>query len=143
MAKRVDPAKTAQKWGRVTPGRRQDYEDGVQHPTQSWQEKTLAARQAYNDGVQAAIAEDRFSAGVASTSDEEWKKKTLEKGPGRWAAGVAMSQDAYAKGFAPYAETLNNLTLPPRGPKGDPRNLERVAAVDRALRQKKEELMGS
>jgi hypothetical protein len=34
-------------------------------------------------------------------------------------------------------DVIANTVLPPRGPKGDPRNLDRVKAITTALRAKK------
>ena len=42
------------------------------------------------------------------------------------------------KGFQPYADTIRSTTLPPRFPKGDPRNLERTKAIATALFNKKQ-----
>jgi hypothetical protein len=40
----------------------------------------------------------------------------------------------YSNGIQPYLQLLSTLNLPPRAPKGDPANLQRVAAVTSAER---------
>jgi hypothetical protein len=50
---------------------------------------------------------------------------------------VQIAKDDYAKGFGPYANVIAATTLPPRYPKGDPRNIERVSAIAQALHQEK------
>lgn len=142
MAKIKDPASIAEKFSRVTPSRTQDYVEGVESPRADWERQTTAAAANYKQGIQKAIAESRFERGVKATGTSHWQEQTLKKGPGRWAEGVADAKDAYARGFAPYAETIRNLTLPDRGPVGDPRNLQRVAAVANALHEKKMKMTG-
>ncbi len=56
--------------------------------------------------------------------------------------GAVATVAAYEEGFAPFRTTIANLTLPPRGPKGDPKNINRVSAVASALHKKKLELEG-
>ena len=43
----------------------------------------------------------------------------------------------FEKGFAPYADVIRATALPPRFPKGDPRNYTRVQVIGTALRAKK------
>lgn len=142
MAKIKDSAAIAEKFSRVTPTRQQDYVDGVTDPRADWEKQTTAAAGNYNQGVQKAIAEKRFESGVRKKGTSHWQRQTLAKGPGRWAEGVSMATDAYAEGFAPYADTIKGLQLPARGPTGDPRNYERVKAVGDALHKKKLALQG-
>lgn len=126
-------AQIAQKWARVTPQRTADYEQGVRSPRKSWAEATGNAVQAYEQGIQESISKGRFAAGVAAAGDEKWKKKTIEKGVRRWGPGVQVAQSDFEAGFAPYRQVIEGVELPPRYPKGDPRNLERVAAITSAL----------
>jgi len=132
-------AEIAAKWGDVTPRREAYYRHGIESPKKVWVEEASAASDAWREGVTAAAAEDRFGKGVAAVGQEKWKKGALEKGVkmGRWREGVAIAKDEYAKGFAPYRDVIEAITLPPRGPKGDPRNIERVSIVTAALHAKK------
>lgn len=141
MAKIKDTADIARKYSRVTPGRQQDYVEGVEDPRADWEQQTLAAAKNFEQGVQAAVAEKRFEKGVKKAGTTKWQRQTLKKGPARWAQGVADAGEAYAEGFAPYAEVISRLDLPPRGPVGSPQNLLRVAAVAKALHDKKKELL--
>lgn len=127
----------AKKWSTVTPGRAGEYKAGVENPRKSWAESTLNAKQAYSDGVQAAISENRFEKGVANAGDAKWKKGAVEKGATRWPQGVALATDEYRAGFARYHGVIQNTTLPPKGPKGDPRNYDRVRAIGEALHAEK------
>jgi len=125
----------ANKWGTVTPQRTQYFQQGVERPLNDWEENTLAGENAYKQGVQQAANEGRFGRGVSKVGTEKWKKKATTVGVQRWAPGVQVAQDEYAKGFGPMAEVIESTDLPPRYPRGDPRNMERSAAMARALAQ--------
>lgn len=127
----------ASKWARVTPQRTEDYQQGVQNPKSSWQSATLAAAGNQAAGVQQAIADKRFEKGVQKAGDQTWQTGALTKGVSRFGEGVQVSQDKYATAFAPFAQVIESTTLPPRYPKGDPRNVARVSAISVALRNKK------
>jgi hypothetical protein len=125
--------KIANKWSSVTPGRTEQYADGVRNPRVSWSAATGAAAANYDKGVQAAIANKSFAKGVQRAGDATWQNKTLEKGPSRWAQGVSVSTNDYQQGFAKYHAAIGSITLPPRGPKGDPSNINRVAIIAKTL----------
>lgn len=122
-----------EKWERVTPGRLEDYRLGVQNPRESWEANTKAAESNFEQGIQQAIADKRFGKGVARAGDQKWQKNALDKGTLRWGPGVTAAGDDYARGFAPIHQAISSVNLPPRGPKGDPRNLERVKAMNLAV----------
>lgn len=123
----------ARKWATVTPMRTADYEAGVKEPQRDWARNTAAAAQAYKDGVTQAIADKRFEKGVSRVGTAGWQEGAVTKGVPRWGAGVALAENKYLSGFAPYREAIARLTLPPRYARRDPRNLERVKAVVNAM----------
>jgi hypothetical protein len=125
------------KWTRVTSGAGAEYEDGVKNPTSDWKTQTLAANNAYKQGLQKSIAADSFAKGVAAAGTTKWQENAVNKGPSRFAQGVSLAGDAYTAGFNPYRQVISSLTLPPRGAKGDPANINRVAIVAKALHDKK------
>jgi hypothetical protein len=129
----------AEKYKRVTPERAPYYQAGIEKPKKDWASEAAAAAEAYAGGVTAAAREGRYQKGVQAAGTGTWKERTITKGVnmGRWAQGVSQYSDNWAKGFSPFAETIARVSLPPRYPKGDPRNLERVKAIASALREKK------
>lgn len=129
--------KISAKWSRVCQTAQPNYEDGVRNPRASWAEQTAKAAQAYAAGVQQAVSSGRFAKGVATAGDAKWQTNAVQKGPGRWAEGVRLSQDAYERGFSPYRQVLEGLTLPPRGPVGDPSNINRVKVIAEALHKER------
>lgn len=140
MADIASTRQIAEKWSRVTPGRTTDYQNGVRNPRRNWEINTVAASSAYDAGVQAAIARGAFAAGVSRVGNDKWQSKSETKGVERWGPGVRAATSDFEAGFAPYRDIIERLNLPPRGPKGDPRNLERVAVIANALHQRKLEL---
>lgn len=137
MAKIKTAAEIAAKWARVTPQRVQDYKLGVENPTTDWAKATESAESSYDTGVQKAIQDKRFKKGVTKAGTAKWQKNTLEKGPNRFAEGVAISEPEFQQGFEPYREVIASIQLPPRFAKGDPRNIERVKVIAEALRKRK------
>jgi len=127
----------AEKYKRVTPGRRTDYETGIADPKQDWETETLAANDAWKGGVQEAISRDRFYTGVKEAGTRRWQEETKQKGPERWVPGIGYGADDYERNFGPFRDVIERTTLPPRYPKGDPRNYDRVVAMGTALRQAK------
>lgn len=122
------------KWVRRAGVAGPDYEQGIKNPRRAWAEASKAAEKNYQAGVTQAAARGAYGKGVSSAGEEKWKNNALKKGPGRFAEGVSIGRDEWAKGFAPYHAAIGAVTLPERGPKGDPKNLARVAAIATALR---------
>jgi hypothetical protein len=138
MSTQIKPlGSIAEKWNRRASSATQEYTDGVGAPRKPWAAATQAAEGSYEQGVQASISRKAFGKGVAAAGDAKWSSRAKELGSGRYASGVAAGQSAYQTGFTPYFNAISNLSLPPRGAKGSPANLQRVAAVATALRNVK------
>lgn len=127
----------ARKWGEVTPQRASEYIEGVKAPKEDWKAATLGAEKNYELGIQTALANKQFAKGVGRSSTGNWQSKAVEKGGARFGPGVSAGVGDYNSGFAAYRDVIANTSLPPRYPKGDPRNIERVRVMAKALRDKK------
>lgn len=125
------------KWTRVTPQRTEDYKLGVQSPRRDWAGAAGAAKETHKAAMVAAAAADSYGKGVAKAGTGKWQSKAIAKGPGRFAEGVMIGGDDYGKGFAPYRDAIEKTVLPPRFPKRDPRNIQRVATMATALAKAK------
>lgn len=132
----------AAKWRARASAAQQDYLQGVQRPRRSWGEATRAGVQAWVQGIQQALADGRYERGITPEAEQYWRVRIEQVGAQRYSQGVQQSQDRYERNFAPYRQVLESLTLPERGPKGDPRNLERVRIVAEALHQAKRRIRG-
>ena len=128
----------AAKWATVTPQRTPDYEAGVRAPRRDWARAAVAAADAWKAGVTNAIQQGLFSKGVTKAGLAKWADGAATKGVQRWGPGVQLGQEAYRAGFAPYADAIRRVTLPPRYARRDPRNLARVNAIVDAMKRVKE-----
>lgn len=126
-----------EKWARVTPQRTEDYKIGVTSPRRDWATSAAAAKDAYKAGVTEAAGRGAYEKGVGEAGSAKWKEKALAKGPGRFAEGVMVGAGDYAKGMEPVLATISATTLPPKFPRGDPRNIQRVSVIATALRKMK------
>lgn len=127
----------AARWANRTAAATQDYQQGVQSPRVSWQQATVAAADVHKAATTQALNEGRFAKGVAKAGDAKWQRNAAGKGADRFGPGAQAALPDYEAGFAPYAGVIESTPLPPRGPKGDPRNIQRVAALAAALHKKK------
>jgi len=134
----VKPLSAAsEKWSRKASQATQDYSAGVRAPRRSWQEATEAASDAHTAGVQQAIANGSFSKGVARAGNEKWVRGATGKGTQRYGPGVQAAKGDYERGFSPFRAVIEGVQLPPRGPKGDPRNYQRTQMIGEALHEAK------
>jgi hypothetical protein len=137
MAEIKDPGRIAAKWARVAPQRTTDYAEGVSAPRRDWAASAANAQDTHTAAMQKAATGKSYSKGVRAAGTAKWQSRAAAKGPGRYSEGVAIAEGDYRAAFAPFAETIQRTTLPPRYPKGDPRNLERVKAIASALSARK------
>lgn len=140
MANIKQLALISDKWIRRASVAGADYEAGVRNPRTSWVDSAVAAESNYKTAVVAAANAGKFGKGVRKAGETTWKDNAIAKGPARFSEGVSLAKPNFEKGFAPFRQTIESLTLPPRGPKGSPANLARVAAVATALRKTSEGL---
>ncbi len=126
-------SRVAAKWARRSASAGQEYSEGVTMSTKSWAGAAAAAEKNYQAGVTAAASAGRFGKGVAKAGDAKWKKGATEKGPGRFAQGVAVAEGDYSAQVAPYLEAISRTDLPARGPRGSQQNYQRTVAIGTAL----------
>lgn len=119
-----------------------DYEQGVRNPKRSWEQATFAAEKNYEVGITESMGRKAFGKGVKKAGDGKWIKGVVEKGVSRYPVGVSVAKSAYETAIAPFLDTISKITLPPKGPKGSPANIQRVAVIAKALNDKKKSLLG-
>ena len=125
--------KIAEKWGKNSSMAGDSYRDGVNNPRRSWADSAADADDARKQGLADADARDAFVKGVKAAGDVKWKKNATVLGPARFRQGVQNATPEFSAGFSKYHGVLGGLTIPPRGPKGSPENINRVAAIADAL----------
>ena len=112
---------------------RNAYTAGINAPRAPWAESTVAADQARKDGLADADVRNAFVTGVNAAGNQKWRDRAATLGPTRFSQGVQVAKPAYNSGFSKYHTVISGVTLPPRGAKGSPENLERVRAITEAL----------
>lgn len=128
-----DAAAAAAKFATRAGGASADYAANAEAAGNSWANNAAAASGTYHQAVTAAGVEQRFKRGVQKAGAAKFADRVRTLGASRYAPGVQAGQADYQANVAPYLQRLASLTLPPRRPRGDPGNIERVRAVSSAL----------
>jgi len=131
------PETLGDRWKNRASAAAPDYQFGVSNPLNDWQANALAAKDAWRQGVTDAASRDAYGKGVAKTPTAFWQKRALELGVPRYPDGITKSVDVYLTNWKPYYDALTKIELPPRGARGDPKNLERVRVIVQTLRNVK------
>jgi len=143
MANIKSMQRISSKWNDRASQSQQQYTDGVQNPRADWMTATAAAEANFEKAMQAAISRKSFGKGVKLAGTPTWQANALAKGPLRWAEGVRLAVSKFERAFQPYREVIERTVLPPRGPRGDPGNIQRVAMMAKALHDEKVKRMGA
>jgi len=110
-----------------------DYEAGVKDPKIPWDEATVAAKEVYRAAITDPKVPDKFEAGVKKVGIVKWRDMALKKGSGRFVPGVELGKPYYEGIMKDILAQIEAIVLPARGPRGDPKNLDRVRAIFEAL----------
>ena len=130
-------AETQRKWGEVTPARSQEYGVNAAAAGSRWEQATLGAAANYGAAVRAGNIEARQSAGVRRAGAAKYSRKIRDVGAGRFGSGVAAAVTDFGAAVSPYLQAIAGVDLPPRRPRGDPGNYQRVNAVGTTLLQRR------
>jgi hypothetical protein len=137
MIKTKPIADVATKWASRASAASPDYQKGIQAPSKDWATEAKAAEPAYQAGVQDAVSRGAFGKGVTKAGSEKWSRKALAVGPARYGPGVSAATADFTADFGPYLDALGRISLPTRGKRGDPANIERVRTIATALHSQK------
>jgi len=132
-----DAATAATKFTQRAAAAAGDYQAGVQGAGEDWARNTAASEENYNAAVQESITRHAFARGVQAAGGAKFAQKAATTGARRFPEGVREGGPAFSAGVQPFLQTIAALTLPPRRPKGDPANFQRVQVVGEALRRRK------
>lgn len=119
-----------------------EYLEGTAAAGNEWLQGTVEGEANFAAGVTAAVASKAFSRGARKAGAASFVDGTQKKGATRFPQGVAEAGPDWEKGVKPFLDTVAGLTLPKRGRRGDPANLQRVAMVANALHAKKVAMSG-
>ena len=139
----ISPSDVAEKWATVTPGRSTYYASGTMGKGGDWESKTAAAKRSYLAGIQVAGIENRFAGGVRRAGGGKWERKVSSVGVARFGPGIGAAKEDYVAGASEFLSMLSGMSIPDRGPRGDPGNYAIVQAVGDALHKKRLSLLGA
>lgn len=110
-----------------------EYAAGVAAPRTPWAGAAVAAGPLFRAAVTEAAARGAFEAGVQAAGEQKWQSRATKLGPGRFAEGVAVAEPDFRNGFGPIRQAIEATTLPTKGPKGSPQNVQRFTVQRDAL----------
>jgi len=125
------------KWTEGAQARAGYYESEAPAAGAEWEANTVASGGTYKAGISVAGIEKRFVGGVRRAGAAKFERKVREVGVSRYSPGVAAAQGDFESGFADYANVLEGLEIPDRGPRGSPGNYAIVEKVGSALHKKR------
>jgi acetaldehyde dehydrogenase (acetylating) len=143
MAIKVKSVSTAAaKWDANAARAADDYSTEAQAAAPVWEAATKASKENYHKAITAAGIADRFLGGVTRAGAAKYARKIAAVATDRFAPGIHAAVSDYTERVTPFLEVIAGLSLPKRGPRGDPANYNRVEAVGKALSAKRLALLG-
>lgn len=139
-----DLATSGVKWSSRASSASTEFETNALAAADKWAKNAQAAMDNYRAGISAANIATRFARGVqqAATANK-FARKLAAVGSSRYSTGVQGAAQDWQTGFGPYHSVLQAVALPPRKPRGDAGNYERVKAVGQALNARRIAMLGS
>lgn len=139
-----DISAASQKWADRAAGASSEFQANAVSAADKWRSNTAAAGGNWQAGVTQGGVKERYTRGVQQAgASGKFARRLSEVGSGRYSQGVSGAQQDWATGFQPYHATLSGLSLPPRRPRGDAGNYERVRAVGTALHARRLAQLGT
>jgi hypothetical protein len=133
-----DLTSAAQKWSRNAGAAATEFAANAQGAADKWGRNTQASGGNFRQAISAGNIQAKFERGVSKAAQlGKFARKLASVGAGRYSEGVGGAQQDWSTGFEPYHGVLQTISLPPRAPRGDARNYERVKAVGQALNAKR------
>lgn len=122
-------SQSAEKYASRSSAAAGDFVSGAQSTTKDQAAAAIAAAAIYGQATQASIADGRYQKGLQKSGKAGWLKGITDKGGNRYAEGVSQAAGDYATESARFDSARGAAASLPRGIKGSPQNLQRVAAV--------------
>ncbi|MFA6161764.1 MAG: hypothetical protein WC766_06410 [Patescibacteria group bacterium] len=125
---------SAVKWAQRAGSAASDFVNGAKNTTKDQAQAAIAGFENYKSALTASFAKGSFAKGLQKSGKTGWLNGITEKGEGNFAAGVMApaAQSKYSTESARFDGARGAAASMPRGPKGSPSNLARVAAVANA-----------
>lgn len=124
------------KWQTRTSAASSDYVEGARTTDKDQAQKAIAAKEIYKQSLQDSFSKDSYAKGLQKSGKAGWIAGVEQKGQQNYLTGVSAdtARSRYATESSKYDAARNAASTMPRGVKGSPQNLNRVATVVSALR---------
>jgi len=119
----------AEKYSTRSAGASGDYVKGAQETTKDQAAAAIAAFEITKQATIAALNEGRQVKGLQKSGKGGWLKGVVDVGGGRYAEGVGQAGPSYAAESGRFDSARASSASMPRGLKGSPQNLAKVAKV--------------
>lgn len=124
------------KWQNRTAAASQDYSDGAASTDKDQAARAIAAKEVYKTALTESFGRDAYSKGLQRSGKGGWLRGVQEKGAQNFSTGVGSNtaREKYTTNSGKYDGARKAAEGLPRGARGNPANLQRVAAVANAQR---------
>lgn len=122
-------SQSAQKYADRAGAAAGDYVAGAESTTKDQAAAAIAAFEITKQATMAALNEGRQVRGLQKSGKSGWLAGVKAKGGSRYGEGVSVAAPKYATESARFDSARGAAASIPRGIKGSPQNLQRVAAV--------------
>jgi len=103
----------------------------------------IAAIPKWQTAVASPAAAAAMNSGLQKAGQAAWQSGASNKGAANFGPGIARSKDKWQANTTPYLQVIASLNLDPRGIRGSPSNITRVAQVAAALHAAKLQRTGA
>lgn len=133
MVKTIGIDRTKAKWIARARVARPDYEAGIEKPKIPWEAAAIAAKDTFKAAITAPAVPDLYERGIKRAGDVRWRTMAVKKGADRYAPGIELSEPYYTAQMGEILGVIEKTVIPPRRPRGDPLNIDRVKGIFDAL----------
>ena len=129
IPKTIGVERTTSKWiGRARVAG-PDYAAGIAAPKKPWAASAAGAANSFFSAVSSPEVKSLFVRGIRRAGDERWSRMATEKGVGRFAPGVELSEPYFRSQMTDVITQIEAVVLKPRGPRGSAQNYDLVKQV--------------
>jgi hypothetical protein len=127
---------SGQRWAEGASAASSRYGEGARETTKDQASAAIAAAPLYQQGITESIAQGRYQKGLGKSGKAGWLRGVEEKGAANYGVGVTSPSavQRYTSESGRFDGARNAASAMPRGPKGSPQNLQRVATVVNGMR---------
>lgn len=113
-----------------------DYAEGARSTDKDQAQRAIAAKGVYQQALTESFSRDAYAKGLSRSGKGGWLAGVEQKGQQNFSTGVSadIARNKYVQNSSKYDSARKAADGLPRAARGNPANLNRVAAVAAALR---------